>query len=276
MGPFELLDPAVQGGQQPVLLVDHALPQRRVHQQVGGRLLAVHRPVLHAARRHLDPEHVVVGGGAGPLAGHRRLEEDGQTPAHAEGQGVLQRARRRRHVLRIAVRVVRPRLGGRLLVQLAQPDAVHDAVPQRTCHQRVPRSRDRTQQRRARLQTPQVVPVALLRGVDGEQVHRAGDHEPQHLRPLQVEPAGPGAVDARAQRAQRPEDQVAVFFPHGRHLSAPRPARRTRHRVPPAPRAARAPRPCRAPGRRSRRCPARCSAGARSPRRRSRAGAGCP
>ncbi len=145
VGALQLLDPAVQGGQQPVLLVDHALPQRRVHQQIGRRLRAVQRAVLHAAGRHLHPEHVVVGGRRGPVGRHRRLEEDGEAAAHSEGERVLQRARRRRHVLRVAVLVVRPRrrVGG--LVQLAQPDAVHHAVPQRAGDQSVLGSRDRAQ-----------------------------------------------------------------------------------------------------------------------------------
>ncbi len=221
VGAFQLLDPAVERGQQPVLLVDQALPQRRVHQQVGGGLLAVQRPVLHAARRHLHPEHVVVGGRRRPLGGHRRLEEHGQSPAHPQGEPVLQRARRRRHVLGVAVLVVRPGLRVRRLVQLAQPDAVHHAVPQRARDQRVLRPGDRPEQHRARLQTPEVVPVALLPGVDREQVDRAGHHQPQHLGALQVEAVEPGAVHAGAQRAEGPEDEVALPFVHGRHLSAP-------------------------------------------------------
>ncbi len=232
VGAFQLLDPAVQGGQQPVLLVDHALPQRRVHQQVGRGLRAVHRPVLHAAGRHLHPEHVVVahagvrprGGaavGRGRFGGHRRLEEDGQTAAHAEGEGVLQRARPRRNVLRVAVLVVRPRLGVRRLVQLAQCDAVHHAVPQRAGDQGVPGPGDRAEQHRAGLQAAQVVPVPLLTGVHREQVQRPGRHQPQDLRPLQVEAAEPGAVDAGAQRAERPEDEIALTFVHGCHLTAP-------------------------------------------------------
>lgn len=63
--------------------------------------------------------------------------------------------------------------------------------------------------------------MALLLGVHREQVHRAGRHQPQHLRPFQVQAAEPGAVDAGAQRAERPEDEIALSFVHGRHLNAP-------------------------------------------------------
>ncbi len=231
VGALQLLDPAVQRRQQAVLLVHHGLPDRRVDQQVGGRLRAVQRAVLHTAGRHLHPEDVVVvpharirsHGGTpvrrGPLGGHRRLEEDGEAAADAEGEGVLQRARLRRHVLRVAVFVVGPGLGVRGLVQLAQPDAVDDAVPERSRHQRVLRPRDGAEQQRARLQPAQVVPVALLPGVDREQVHRAGRHQPQHLRAFEVQAVEPRAVDARAHPAERVENEVALV--DGRHLTAP-------------------------------------------------------
>ncbi len=67
-----------------------------------------------------------------------------------------------------------------------------------------------------------MMPVALLFGVHREQVHGAGHDQPQHLRPLQVQPPEPGAVDRRAQRSERAQDEVAALpLVHGCHLNAP-------------------------------------------------------
>ncbi len=216
---LQLLDPPVERGQQPVLLVDHALPHGRVHQQVGRGLRPVQRAVLHAARRDLHPEDVVVRGSGRPVGGHRRLEEDGQRTADAQGEGVLQRARRRRYVLGVAVLVVGPRLGVRGLVQLAETDPVYHAVPQRAGDQGVLGASDRSQQQRARLQPAQMVPVALLLGADREQVHGTGRDQPQHLRALQVDPVEACAVDGPAHGPERAQNEVSLVC--GRHLTAP-------------------------------------------------------
>ncbi len=158
----------------------------------------------------------------GPFLGHRRLEEDRQTAADAQREGVLQRARSGRHVLGVAVLVVRPGLGVRALVQLAQVDAVDHTVTDRAGHQGVLGSRHRAEQQRSRLQPAEVVPVALLGGVHREQVQGAGRDQPQYLRTLQVQTVEPGAVDPRAQRAERAHDEVALVpLLHCRHLTAP-------------------------------------------------------
>lgn len=107
----------------------------------------------------------------------------------------------------------------RALVQLAQVHPVHHTVPHRAGHQGVLGARDRAQQQRARLHPAQVVPVALLGGVHREQVERPGRHQPEHLRPLQIQPVQPGAVDPRTQRAEGAQHQITVV--RGRHLTAP-------------------------------------------------------
>ncbi len=95
MGALQLFDPAVQGVQQPVLLVDHALPHRRVDEEGADRLRLVHGAVPHAAGGDPHPQDVVVGsavpGGGGAV--QRCLVEHAQTAADAAREGVLQRAR---------------------------------------------------------------------------------------------------------------------------------------------------------------------------------------
>ncbi len=99
---------------------------------------------------------------------------------------------------------------------------MHDAVPDRAGDQGVLGAGDRAEQQRARLQPAQVVPVALLGGVHRVQVQGAGRDQPQHLRTLQVQAAQTGAVEPRAERAERPEDEVAVEpLLDSRHLTAP-------------------------------------------------------
>ncbi|TQK50865.1 hypothetical protein FBY35_1225 [Streptomyces sp. SLBN-118] len=91
----------------------------------------------------------------------------------------------------------------------------------------MPGALDRAQQERARLQAAQEVPVALLGGVDGEEIQGPADHEPQHVRPLQLQTAQTGAVDGRAQTAQGMGHRVALARSHDRrrvngcHVSAP-------------------------------------------------------
>lgn len=52
--------------------------------------------------------------------------------------------------------------------------------------------------------------MALLPGVDREQVQGAGGHQPQGLRAFEVEAGVAGAVEGRAHGAERTEDEVAV------------------------------------------------------------------
>lgn len=80
-------------------------------------------------------------------------------------------------------------------------------------------ARDRAEQQRPRFETAEMVPVALLRRVHGEQVQGARGDQPQHLRTLQVEAVESGAVDRRPHRAERAEDDVALV--NRRHLIAP-------------------------------------------------------
>ncbi len=63
--------------------------------------------------------------------------------------------------------------------------------------------------------------MALLAGVDREQVDGARRDQPQHLRALQVQAVEPGAVDTRAHLPERGEDEVALMSLNGRHLTAP-------------------------------------------------------
>lgn len=79
---------------------------------------------------------------------------------------------------------------------------------------------DRAEQQRARFEAAQVVPVALLDGVDREQVQGAGGHQPQGLRAFEVQAGVAGAVQGRAHGAERTEDEVALLG-YGRHLIAP-------------------------------------------------------
>lgn len=71
-------------------------------------------------------------------------------------------------------------------------------------------SRDRAEQQRARFEAAEVVPVALLGGVDREQVHGAGHDQPQHVRPFEVQAGEAGAVDRGAHAAERAEHVVAL------------------------------------------------------------------
>ena len=87
---------------------------------------------------------------------------------------------------------------------------------------------DRAEQQRTRLQAAQMVPVALLDGVDREQVQGAGGHQPQRLRAFEVQAGVAGAVEGGAHRAQHTEDEVALVtaltalpLVHASHLIAP-------------------------------------------------------
>lgn len=91
----------------------------------------------------------------------------------------------------------------------------------------MPRAVHRAEQQRARLETAEEVPVPLLGGVDREEIQRPADDEPQHLRPLQRQAAQPGAVDGRAEAAQRVGHRVDLARSRDRgrvngcHVSAP-------------------------------------------------------
>lgn len=86
------------------------------------------------------------------------------------------------------------------------------------------RALDRAEQQRARFEPAEEVPVPLGHRVDREQVERAADHEPQHLRPVQREAAQAGAVDVLPEPAERAHDRIGAGLGdgvYGGHLSAP-------------------------------------------------------
>lgn len=67
------------------------------------------------------------------------------------------------------------------------------------------------------------MPVALLDGIDREQVHGTRRHQPEDLRSFQIEAAEAGAVDRRSHAAERAEDEVslACALVNRGHLIAP-------------------------------------------------------
>jgi hypothetical protein len=209
VGPLQRFDPAVHRGQQPVLLVHHALPHGALDEQVARRLRAVGGPVLHAARLDLHPQDVVVGHGLlpGRAALERRLEEHPETAAHPETEGVLE--------LRGRSPAVGILIGGRVrlvrYVQLPQRDPAQHAVLRGAARQGVPGALDRAEEQRARFEPAEEVPVALFRRVDGEQVQGTAHDEPHHLRPFQVQAAQAGGVDGRAETAERVEHRVGLL-----------------------------------------------------------------
>ncbi len=227
---LQLFDPAVQRRQQAVLLVDHPLPHRGVHEQVTRGLGAERGTVLHTAGRHRQPQHVVVAHRAvdgGPPV-QRRLEQHALTPAHPEREGVLQQAERGVPgvVVAAVLVLVRPLVVLRP-VQLAQRYPAQHARLEGPPDQGVLRALDRAQDEGPRLQTAQEVPVPLLRGVHREEVEGAAHDEPQDLRPFQRQTPQPGAVDRLAEASQRCDDRVvrrglrARERMDGCHVSAP-------------------------------------------------------
>ncbi len=78
------------------------------------------------------------------------------------------------------------------------------------------RALDRAEQQGARFEAAEEVPVPLLRRVDGEQVEGSAGDEPQHVRALQGHAAQTGAVDGRAEAAQRVGHRVELARSHGR------------------------------------------------------------
>ncbi len=195
VGALELFDPVVQRVQQPVLLVDHALPHRRVEEEGAHRLGLVRGAVLQAARGDLHPQDVVVGPAVsgGGAAVQRCLVEHAQAASDAEREGVLQGAERSAG---FGVPVL-PLVGVPVLraVQLPQLDAAQPAPLQGAADQGVLGALGRAHQQRARLQPAQEVPVPGLRGVYGEQVQLAVHDEPQDERALQGHAAQARAVD---------------------------------------------------------------------------------
>ncbi len=238
MGALQLFDPAVQGVQQPVLLVHHPLPHRRVDEEGADRLRLVDGAVPDAARGDPHPQDVVVGpdGPGGGRAVQRCLVQHAQAPSDTACEGVLQRAR---PVRRGAGGAVLPFVGvprptverARVLrrvrmfrtLQLPQFDAAQQASLQRPADQGVAGALGRTEQQRAGLQPAQEVPVPGLRGVHREQVQSALDDQPQDERALQGQAAYARAVDGPAQGAQSGHDRVDGGRGVGRvcHLSAP-------------------------------------------------------
>lgn len=116
--------------------------------------------------------------------------------------------------------------------QFAQLDAAQQAALRGAADQGVRGSFDRPQEQRARPETAQEVPRAEPCRVDGEEVERAVDDEPEDVRPFEGDAAQAGAVDRRAEGAQGRHDRVggaaAVPYAGGvggrlgkRHLSAP-------------------------------------------------------
>lgn len=78
------------------------------------------------------------------------------------------------------------------------------------------RAGDRSEQEGARFETAEEVPVPFLDGVDREEVERSAGDEPQHMRALQGNAAQAGAVDGRAEAAQRLGHRVGVARSHDR------------------------------------------------------------
>lgn len=108
-------------------------------------------------------------------------------------------------------------------VQLAQRNPAQLALLRGFARQGVLRALDRAEQQRARFEAAETVPVALLGGVDGEEVQRPVHDEPQYVRPFQRHAGESGVVGWSAEGAEGVDHRTGAVRGRGKglHLSAP-------------------------------------------------------